>query len=149
MNPNAQNNATGTFAVAAVATPVAASGSWNVVGNSGSLAIHFLLFTNNQALVMQRPDLTNPNPYLLVSTPDSRRCPSRSQLLGCLLVRAPTNSSLAQAANGDHEIAAVFNVQSNTFVPFHITESPFCSGERCGSAHPYNKLDLNSDLMSS
>ncbi|KAK9863993.1 hypothetical protein WJX84_007490 [Apatococcus fuscideae] len=97
VNPNAQNNATGTFAVAAVATPVAASGSWNVVGNSGSIAIHFLLFTNNQALVMQRPDLTNPNPYLL-------------------------------AANGDHEIAAVFNVQSNTFVPFHITESPFCSG---------------------
>ncbi len=26
------------------------------------------------------------------------------------------------------EIAAVYNMTSNTFVPFHIPESPFCAG---------------------
>ena len=32
-----------------------------------------------------------------------------------------------QVLNGSHtEIAALYNMTSNTFVPYHITEHPFC-----------------------
>ncbi len=70
-NPNeeARQNANATegrqLAVVAAVTPNTL-GSWNVVGQSGSIAIHFLAFTNGQALIMQRPDFANPNPYLQV-----------------------------------------------------------------------------------
>ncbi len=70
-NPNeeARQNANATegrqLAVIAAVTPNTL-GSWNVVGQSGSIAIHFLAFTNGQALIMQRPDSSNPNPYLQV-----------------------------------------------------------------------------------
>ena len=48
------------------AQAAAAGGSWAVVGNSGSISVHFVGFTNGQALIMQRPDIPNPNPYLQV-----------------------------------------------------------------------------------
>lgn len=52
--------------LAVTAAQAAAGGSWAVVANSGSIAVHFVAFTNNQALIMQRPDIPNPNPYLQV-----------------------------------------------------------------------------------
>ena len=118
VNPTAAPAAT----VARVAAVAGGQGSWNVVGNSGSIAIHFILFTNNQALVMQRPDLTNPNPFLLV------RESGRRLLVQLVLERADWLVQFSQVAGGQHEISAVYNAQANTFVPFHITESPFCSG---------------------
>ena len=45
----------------------AAGGSWRVIGISGAVAVHLMAFTNSKALVIQRPDLQNPNPYLQVS----------------------------------------------------------------------------------
>ena len=40
-----------------------------------------------------------------------------------------THLCKAQVANGTQtELAAIYNMTDNTFVPFHIPESPFCSG---------------------
>ena len=44
-----------------------APGTWTVTGISGAVAIHLMVFTNNKALVIQRPNPQNPNPYLQVS----------------------------------------------------------------------------------
>lgn len=78
------------------------NGSFRVVGNSGAIAIHAVPFPNNLILLWQRPsnqNSTGPDPYVA-------------------------------AANGtQQEVAAFYNLTSNTFQPFHITEHPFCSGE--------------------
>ncbi|KAK9834801.1 hypothetical protein WJX74_010970 [Apatococcus lobatus] len=79
------------------AQAAATGGSWAVVGNSGAIAIHFTAHTNGQALIMQRPDGPNPNPYL-------------------------------QNADGSHEIAAFFDMNTYSIIPFHIQQSPFCAG---------------------
>ena len=41
-------------------------GAWAVTGISGAVAIHLMAFANNKALVIQRPNPQNPNPYLQV-----------------------------------------------------------------------------------
>ena len=65
-DPTSSNSTRRLLAVTAAQAAAATGGSWAVVGNSGSIAVHFVAFTNNQALIMQRPDIPNPNPYLQV-----------------------------------------------------------------------------------
>ena len=62
-NPNADAASASAFAAAAVN----GAGSWNVVGQSGAIAIHAILTANNHALLMMRPDPTYPDNNLAVS----------------------------------------------------------------------------------
>lgn len=64
-NINARNKKS-SRALAVTANTGNTAGSWNVVANSGSIAVHFIGFTNGQALIMMRPDGSNPDPYLQV-----------------------------------------------------------------------------------
>ncbi|KAK9832391.1 hypothetical protein WJX74_008758 [Apatococcus lobatus] len=91
-NPNADAASASAFAAAAVN----GAGTWNVVGQSGAIAIHAILTANNHALLMMRPDPTYPDDSL--------------------------------AVDGGNEIAAIYDVAANTYVPFHIVEHPFCAG---------------------
>lgn len=63
-NPNAVAAAGGALAAAAVN----GAGSWNVVGQSGAIAIHAILTADNHALLMMRPDPTYPDNNLAVSS---------------------------------------------------------------------------------
>ncbi|KAL0048178.1 hypothetical protein WJX82_009358 [Trebouxia sp. C0006] len=79
-------------------------GSWRVVGNSGSIAVHALPFTNDLLLLMARPN--------------NEEGDQDTALTNYLTVDNGTQT----------EVAALYNMTDNTFVPFHIPESPFCSG---------------------
>ncbi|KAK9859825.1 hypothetical protein WJX84_003157 [Apatococcus fuscideae] len=59
-NPNADAASASAFAAAAVN----GAGTWNVVGQSGAIAIHAILTANNHALLMMRPDPTYPDDSL-------------------------------------------------------------------------------------
>ena len=62
-NPNADAASASAFAAAAIN----GAGTWNVVGQSGAIAIHAILTANNHALLMMRPDPTFPDDNLAVS----------------------------------------------------------------------------------
>ena len=62
-NPNANAASASAFAAAAID----GAGTWNVVGQSGAIAIHTILTANNHALLMMRPDPTYPDDNLAVS----------------------------------------------------------------------------------
>ena len=47
----------------------------------------------------------------------------------CITRKRPSALSLClQNHDGSHEIAAIYDLSTRAFEPFHITESPFCSG---------------------
>lgn len=63
-NPNAAAASASASALAAAA--INGAGSWNVVGQSGAIAIHAILTPDNHALLMMRPDPTYPDTNLAV-----------------------------------------------------------------------------------
>ena len=68
INSNDSAGSTPARRLAVVGAQAAAAGLRAVIGNSGSIAVHFVAFTNGQALIMQRPAIPNPNPDLQVCT---------------------------------------------------------------------------------
>lgn len=44
------------------------------------------------------------------------------------IYHSPLSTSLVQV-DGGNEIAAIYDVAANSFVPFHIAEHPFCAGQ--------------------
>ena len=131
-------------------------GSWQVVGNSGALAVHAVPTTSDIVLFMQRPNNRNgsgDDPYLTVrpfklleglqeimwacNNQDAHNSANR-QSSGEICCLVPT--VLAELAyclrellidlkveNGTQtEIAAIYNMTDNTFKPYHIREHPFC-----------------------
>lgn len=132
-----------------------APGTWRVTGLSGAVAIHLIAFTNNKALVVQRPNSRNPNPYLQVGlsrTQGSRGASRQQQALAVVCSCCPDNMKAAWSdpavltdmhyihhsacfmclqtdpEGTAYDIAALLDLPTMTFERFHITESPFCSG---------------------
>ncbi len=92
-NPNAAAaSAGGASALAAAA--VNGIGSWNVVGQSGAIAIHAIMTADNHVLLMMRPDPTYPDNNLAVwPLPALASCYGRqhSFALACVLSRIRTS----------------------------------------------------------
>nr|QOL01228.1 putative extracellular protein TR9_036 [Trebouxia lynnae] len=84
--------------------PASEAGSWDVVGNSGAVALQALPFTNDQVLFIARPLNQNGG--------------GDASLTNMLTVDNGTQS----------ETAALYNMSSNTFTPFHITEEAEAAG---------------------
>lgn len=95
-------------------------GSWRVIGNTGSKGAHAILFANDLVLFMERPNWgirPQPNSYLVVDNGETSEC------------------------------AAMYNLTSNTFVPYHVAELPICGGHTLlpdGRAFIVGGQDLNS-----
>ncbi|KAL3145060.1 hypothetical protein ABBQ32_003546 [Trebouxia sp. C0010 RCD-2024] len=86
----------------------AVNGSFKVVGNTGAIAAHSIPFANDMVLFLIRP-----NPRLSFGG-DTSSLPSQSYLL-------VDNDTKVESA-------VMYNLTDHTYEPFHITESPLCSG---------------------
>ncbi|KAK9861867.1 hypothetical protein WJX84_011613, partial [Apatococcus fuscideae] len=97
----------------ATASPIAGNnpavnGSFKVVGNTGAIAAHAIPFANDLVLFLIRPNARIDFGGETTALPDQ----------AYLLVNNGTRV----------ETAALYNLTDNTYQPFHITESPLCSG---------------------
>ncbi|KAL0048241.1 hypothetical protein WJX82_010870 [Trebouxia sp. C0006] len=81
------------------------NGSWRVIGSTGQIAIHILPFANGLDLIMGRA-----YSYTNSSAEDT-------------LVDVPYGNTTQP------ESGALYNTSTNTFVPLHIAENPFCGAQ--------------------
>ncbi|KAA6418817.1 MAG: hypothetical protein FRX49_11174 [Trebouxia sp. A1-2] len=81
------------------------NGSWRVIGSTGQIAIHVLPFANGLDLIMGRA-----YSYTNSSAEDT-------------LVDVPYGNT------SQPECGAMYNTSTNTFVPLHIAENPFCGAQ--------------------
>ncbi|KAA6429021.1 MAG: hypothetical protein FRX49_01131, partial [Trebouxia sp. A1-2] len=110
--------------------PAAQAGSWQVVGNSGAVALQALPFTNDLVLFLARPLNENGG--------------GDASLTNLLTVDGGTQS----------EVAAIYNTSSNTFTPYHVPHLAEAAGhillpDGRGLIVGGNNINLNGDFLQS